>query len=494
MIRKPIVVALSVSLAFAAAQGYGGSSKAYLLMERLKGLLVFTTPVTKADGFGDGPFIAGEGPSYLPGSRPTLQGNGTFLRVNGLDAQSCNECHSIVKHSTVPPTLGIGGVGGISSSPMPQPTMIDVADSHDNRTQYQPGHHPDLPMKYDGIADFDGRLINPPFLFGGGGVELVGKEMTADLQELLAKARRKPAGTQTPLTTHGVNFGYLVSTGNHNVNVSHVEGIGLETDTTAEDLLVVRPFGRKGSNFSMRDFDRGAMEFHLGMQPVEVVGENVDADHDGVVNEVTIDQMTNLHIFDVTNPRPVEAPLCRDAYKGKRLFESIGCTECHIPMIKTHSYKLPLAFPEVATDPYANVYIKIDLKKVGFERAGSGVEVPFFADLKRHSMGPRLAETFDDSIRILLSGVANDEFTTARLWGVGDTGPYLHDGRAQTLFEAIELLGGEAEAAREAFLALSTSQQAQVIAFLKTLRTPDNPNQELLVGSNAEYTPFSELR
>jgi CxxC motif-containing protein (DUF1111 family) len=34
------------------------------------------------------------------------------------------------------------------------------------------------------------------------------------------------------------------------------------------------------------------------------------------------------------------------------------------------------------------------------------------------------------------------EWRTAPLWGVADSGPYLHDGRANSLAEAIELHGG----------------------------------------------------
>ena len=135
---------------------------------RRAGLLIFTTPFHGADGYGDGPHEAGvDNRSPEAGNRPTLQGNGTFLRVNGLDAQTCLECHTIVSNAEVPARLGIGGVGGINTSPMFQPSRIDVAD-----------------VNVDGVADFDGRLINPPFLFGSGGVELLAREMTQDLKEL----------------------------------------------------------------------------------------------------------------------------------------------------------------------------------------------------------------------------------------------------------------------------------------------------------------------
>jgi len=445
---------------------------------RREGMLVFTTPFTKADGYGDGAFDPAEPPDQAFGHRATLQGNGTLLRVNGLDAQSCNECHTIVSANTRPPTLGIGGVGGMVQNAIIMPSMIDVADSGDDRVSFVAGHDPDLQLVQDGVADFNGRFANPPFLFGGGGVELLAKEMTQDLQGLLADARAAAAGTVTQLETHGVSFGDLLSLGGGDVDVSNVEGVGPEdlASVTPEEALVVRPFGRKGENFTMRDFDRGAMQFHFGIQPVEVVGENVDEDGDGVVNEVTVLEMTNLHIFDVTNPRPRRTPLRGPAIAGRTTFSNIGCADCHKPRLFTRSRKVPLAFPEIAEDPSANVYARINLQVAGFRRSGSGVVVPLFSDLKRHDMGPGLAETFEGG------EIANEEFITARLWGVADTAPYLHDGRATTLAEAIEEHGGEAQAARDAFVALSAAEQDELLAFLGTLRAPRNPNQELVEG------------
>jgi hypothetical protein len=406
-----------------------------------------------------------------------LQGNGTLLRVNGLDAQSCNECHTIVSNATRFPTLGFGGVGGMVQNAIIMPSLIDVADSFDDRVVYQSGHDPDLPLEFDGVADFNGRFANPPFLFGGGGVELLGKEMTADLQALLAQARAAVPGTVTSLDTHGVHFGYITTLVGGEVELD-VEGIGPEDieGLPAEEVLVVRPFGRKGENFSMRDFDRGAMQFHFGIQPVEVVGADLDEDGDGLDNEVTVAEMSMLHIFDVTNPPPVRDPLSQGAQRGQRTFRQIGCTQCHIPAIATRATAVPLAHPEVATNPSQNVYFEVDLTAVGFaaDPNGTGVVVPLFADLKRHRMGPRLAETFERG------ELANDEFTTARLWGVADTAPYLHDGRATTLYQAIEFHGGEAQSARDNFLALNAGKQQDLIDFLKSLRTPEMPNEELL--------------
>jgi hypothetical protein len=324
-------------------------------------------------------------------------------------------------------------------------------------------------------GDFTGRFSNPPFCFGGGGVELLAKEMTLDLQNLLSTARGAPPGTATQLDTHGVNFGFIETLDDGNVELE-LEGIGPKDykERPPEEVLVVRPFGRKGEKFSMRDFDRGAMQFHFGIQPVEVVGKDVDEDGDGIANEVTVAQMTVLHIFNVLNPKPYMAPLGRAGRSGFRTFGDIGCADCHRPVMKTESRFLPLAFPEIAEDPLSNVYMHVDLTKAGFRPSGRGVLVPLFADLKRHNMGPGLAEGFEQG------EIPNEEFTTARLWGIAGTAPYLHDGRATTLYEAIKLHGGEAEAARNAFMELSDGERENLIRFLKKLRTPKYPNEDLL--------------
>ncbi|HTP41430.1 MAG TPA: di-heme oxidoredictase family protein, partial [Nitrospiria bacterium] len=89
--------------------------------------------------------------------------------------------------------------------------------------------------------------------------------------------------------------------------------------------------------------------------------------------------------------------------------------------------------------------------------------VRLFGDLKRHDMGPGLAESIDEA------GTGASVFLTRNLWGVGSTAPYMHDGRATTLTEAIIEHGGEGETAKQAFLALSTADQQDLVAFLNNL-------------------------
>ena len=63
---------------------------------------------------------------------------------------------------------------------------------------------------------------------------------------------------------------------------------------------------------------------------------------------------------------------------------------------------------------------------------------------------------------------------TPPLWGFRDSGPYLHDGRAETLEQAVALHGGQGQAASEAFMRLLPRERLQVEAFLKSLVAPRN--------------------
>ena len=56
------------------------------------------------------------------------------------------------------------------------------------------------------------------------------------------------------------------------------------------------------------------------------------------------------------------------------------------------------------------------------------------------------------------------------LWGVANTGPWMHDGRATSLTDAILLHGGDSAYTRDNFQRLSDSDQDNVIEFLQSLR------------------------
>src|SRR5262249_19573128 len=100
------------------------------------------------------------------------------------------------------------------------------------------------------------------------------------------------------------------------------------------------------------------------------------------------------------------------------------------------------------------------------------VLIPLFSDLRQHNMGVQLADRTKQGADVAGICIAEPLFLTRPLWGVADTGPWLHDGRALTLKEAIlkhEGQGSEANPIIGAFRNLLPEEQQAVIDFLLTL-------------------------
>jgi CxxC motif-containing protein (DUF1111 family) len=231
----------------------------------------------------------------------------------------------------------------------------------------------------------------------------------------------------------------------------------------------VRPFGWKGDRRTLRDFALFATVFHHGMQPVELVGRDVDGDGDGVVNELTEGDITALTIWMAFTAIPhqvisTDPTIAAAVASGEQLFTTIGCVDCHRPVLTIRDPVFREASPLDATKVFAR-----DLTDPTFagpvnrivprpERTPEGGALArIYSDLKRHTMGNGLAER------------GNSVFMTAPLWGISQTGPWLHDGRATTLDEAILAHGGEAQTARDAYANLPTEQQREIVEFLKSL-------------------------
>jgi len=60
-------------------------------------------------------------------------------------------------------------------------------------------------------------------------------------------------------------------------------------------------------------------------------------------------------------------------------------------------------------------------------------------------------------------------FKTPPLWGVSRTAPYMHDGRASTLADAILAHESEAAGVVANYQALSAQERAALVLFLKHL-------------------------
>jgi hypothetical protein len=293
---------------------------------------------------------------------------------------------------------------------------------------------------------------------------------------------------------------------------------GFTTKAVSDDL-VVRPFQWKGSVAFIRDFNRGAAHNELGMQADEFFDRpNIDGDRDGVGNELTVGDVTNLTLYIAGQPRPTsklelqeirganpglarlvpplpveEANLIR---RGLIIFDQIGCNQCHragLPLddslfrepsaVPDHRDRLfpggrlpfelgldaqnPVTFDLTNDQPdnKFNVGAGQNQTPLGsFKRLGqTGAIVDIYSDLRRHDLGEGLAEPVDEV------GTGKSVFISTALWGVGTTPPYLHDGRAVTLTEAILWHHGEAETTRTNFVQLAVEDQRALVAFLKNL-------------------------
>jgi di-heme oxidoreductase (putative peroxidase) len=346
-----------------------------------------------------------------------------------------------------------------------------------------------------------------PHLFGMGAVQLLAEEMTTELQAQLASARTQSCASgirvSQTLTAKSINFG-VIEVSCKSTKYRELEGIDRD--------LVVKPFEWKGLTAFVRDFVRGASHQELGMQATELVG-HADSDFDGVADELSVGDMTALAIYNAAQPRPVTLleldqyawtlseeeldlyglPLAssdiQSIENGEVLFESSGCESCHSAALtvsnpvfsepSTHPEYRDSVFPagsqlrlpavalyfDITADIPDNPQLLESGQTLGqFERTeAGGAIVRLYGDLKRHNMGSALAEEIDEG------NVGSAVFLTENLWGVGSTAPYLHDGRATTLAEAILLHGGEASVSRNQFAALSAGEQSDLIAFLDNL-------------------------
>jgi CxxC motif-containing protein (DUF1111 family) len=89
-----------------------------------------------------------------------------------------------------------------------------------------------------------------------------------------------------------------------------------------------------------------------------------------------------------------------------------------------------------------------------------------------------VTETRTDYLRIHIESTNfTQEWRTPPLWGVRDSAPYMHDGRAETLLESIAMHEGESKGTRDRFLQLSLADRNAIIAFLNTMVAPPNAPQ-----------------
>ncbi len=398
--------------------------------------------------------------------RPETTGTGTprarrespenFNRISGPDANSCAGCHNV-------PAVGGGGDNVANVFVLGQRLPFVNFDGGEGDGGV------DQTLK--GVANERNTLG----MFGAGFVELLAREMTSDLQAIRAVAIEDAAASGVDMTrelvTKGVDFGTIRARPDGSVDTSGVEGVDAD--------LVIKPFHQKGAVVSLREFTNNAMNHHHGIQTAERFGAGADPDRDEISDELTVGDVTAATLFQATLPVPgVVLPLHPDALdavkNGEALFDAIGCASCHMKQLRLTS---PVFTDPNPFNPAGNLRpidvpapVAVDLTTAGAgphlnkEPEGS-VLVPLFSDLKRHDMGEDL-----DNELLVQAGIPTAQWLTRKLWGFANEPPFLHHGRALLIGDAIRAHGGEGAAAREAFDLLLSSQQAEIVEYLKTLQ------------------------
>jgi mono/diheme cytochrome c family protein len=338
----------------------------------------------------------------------------------------------------------------------------------------------------DGDSESSALLRNGLALLGDGAVQQLAFEMTHDLAAQITDAKKQAMMGNRFITvmlqSKGVSFGSAVVRPTGDVDGSGIVGIDVD--------LVVRPLGWKGAVVNLRRFIEGALQAHHGMQAETLIAQNCttpipakvgngadchDPDGDGVLDEITEGQLTALAIYAAMQPIPVQilpttpTALAR-VQAGQQLFTTIGCADCHRPSL-TLADPHHAELPDLTGGPPFVLDLTRDAHAPRLAVDGSGqIAVALFSDLKRHDMGAANADVHDTrGVSAPGAPVAPRMFLTRPLWGVAVTAPYLHDGRAPTLRDAILGHDGEAATARSKFVALSADDAAKLLEFLGTL-------------------------
>ncbi len=267
---------------------------------------------------------------------------------------------------------------------------------------------------------------------------------------------------------------------------------------------VAGKFGWRGQVQSLALFVSSACAGELGLSQSTATQANDPADpkYANVALDMSDQEVSELTQYVMSIPRPIETPVDgftkSDLLEGEAAFGSIGCAVCHVSDLRPTSgmfsdLLLHDMGPELQSPFPAPVGELIDVPRSsgialqanrfiasavagGYYGSPEQIDPPLAFPLAKplKPQFPR-GEISEERLQIVESwpwDALQREWRTPPLWGVADTAPYLHDGRAKTLKKAILWHGGEAKGSRDAFESLSIATQQKVIAFLSSLRSP----------------------
>ena len=206
--------------------------------------------------------------------------------------------------------------------------------------------------------------------------------------------------------------------------------MGITTDPLSEAQRARLPVDSSQASLGSETF--GALQelgVYLAQHAQAAAADGPLVDEDDVPDpELSGDELFDLVSFVMLMAAPQPEELNDQRRRGIEVFDSIGCNKCHTPRL--NGPKGPLAV---------------------------------YSDLLLHDMGPELADGLE------MGEAEGTEYRTQPLWGLVATGPYLHDGRAHTIEEAILWHGGEAKRARDAYVGLADGERDDLHEFLFSL-------------------------
>ncbi|MBK7310838.1 MAG: c-type cytochrome [Sphingobacteriaceae bacterium] len=201
-------------------------------------------------------------------------------------------------------------------------------------------------------------------------------------------------------------------------------------------------FGKKGAAYDLLQQTANAYNQDMGInssfEPIDTY-KKIPVDPE-VSNVVVQDVVFYLKTLKAPTQRNTDDA---DVIAGKQLFMSIGCDKCHRSELKTGSSPIKV-LSNVTFHPYT--------------------------DLLLHDLGPALDDKYTEG------SAETYEWKTPALWGLGlskdsQGGSYylMHDGRAKSINEAINLHGGEALQVRTNYENLTDAERKQLLKFLESL-------------------------
>jgi CxxC motif-containing protein (DUF1111 family) len=236
----------------------------------------------------------------------------------------------------------------------------------------------------------------------------------------------------------------------NDINKDGISGKLNYVHDVASNSKKIGRFGWKANQPSVRQQVAGAFLGDMGITTSLFPNENapfgvdLTAIANGGTPEITDLNFDRVVLYSSTLAVPARRNYAeQNVLKGKKTFETIGCTKCHISKIQTGSNHSIAALRNQTIRPYT--------------------------DLLLHDMGADLADNTPDF------KATGTEWRTQPLWGIGlietvnNHTNLLHDGRAKNVTEAILWHGGEAKSSKDKFKKLTATERSELLEFINSL-------------------------